>query len=234
MELKLIHDYIIKPRLRSTPGLAEVNAQGGYERQIVVQPNPEQLKSVGISFSELTEVIGETWKMRAAASLNWRGKGHGARRGPRANAEEIADIALRLAEEQPRGMFETWRRWVSAKPSARGLQPITARNRFWARRLCFPVNSRIVAKRVADKLREIQAKLPQGVSIIPVYDRTVLVDRTIRTVETSLFEGAILVVVILLLMLGNWRAALIVALPFRFPSLLPSPAWCKAAFPETS
>ena len=73
-------------------------------------------------------------------------------------------------------------------------------------------NSRLVAKRVAAKLKEIQTKLPAGVQIIPVYDRTELVDRTIRTVETNLFEGAILVVVVLLVMLGNWRAALIVAL----------------------
>jgi cobalt-zinc-cadmium resistance protein CzcA len=73
-------------------------------------------------------------------------------------------------------------------------------------------NSRLVAKRVDAKLKELQPKLPSGVTIIPVYDRTVLVDRTIRTVETSLFEGAILVVVVLLVMLGNWRAALIVAL----------------------
>lgn len=73
-------------------------------------------------------------------------------------------------------------------------------------------NSRLVAKRVDEKLKEIQSKLPAGILIIPVYDRTVLVDRTIRTVETSLFEGAILVVVVLLIMLGNWRAALIVAL----------------------
>ena len=73
-------------------------------------------------------------------------------------------------------------------------------------------NSRLVAKRVDEKLKEIQPKLPAGVTIIPVYDRTVLVDRTIRTVEMSLFEGAVLVVVVLLVMLGNWRAALIVAL----------------------
>ena len=59
MELKLIHDYQIKPRLRSTPGLAEVNSQGGYEKQIVIQPNPEKLKSVGMSFSEIADAIGE-------------------------------------------------------------------------------------------------------------------------------------------------------------------------------
>ena len=59
MELKLVHDYQIKPRLRSTPGLAEVNAQGGYEKQIVIQPNPDKLKSVGMSFSEIAASIGE-------------------------------------------------------------------------------------------------------------------------------------------------------------------------------
>ena len=73
-------------------------------------------------------------------------------------------------------------------------------------------NSRLVANAVSTKLKEIQGRLPSGVHIIPVYDRTVLVDKTIHTVEKNLFEGAILVVVVLLLLLGNWRAALIVAL----------------------
>src|SRR5688572_17603310 len=59
MELKLLHDYVIKPRLRSTPGIAEVNSSGGYEKQIVIHPNPEKLKSVGMSFSEIAESIGE-------------------------------------------------------------------------------------------------------------------------------------------------------------------------------
>jgi cobalt-zinc-cadmium resistance protein CzcA len=73
-------------------------------------------------------------------------------------------------------------------------------------------NSRIIAKRVAEKLDELAPKLPPGVTITTVYDRTDLVDRTIATVEKNLFEGAILVVVVLLGLLGNWRAALIVAL----------------------
>ena len=59
MELKLIHDYVIKPRLRSTPGLAEVNSSGGYEKQILIQPNPDKLKSVGMSFREIADSIGE-------------------------------------------------------------------------------------------------------------------------------------------------------------------------------
>lgn len=74
MELKLIHDYLIKPRLRSTPGLAEVNVSGGYEKQIVIQPNPDKLKSVGMSFSEIAEAIGENVENAGGSVIQLEGK----------------------------------------------------------------------------------------------------------------------------------------------------------------
>src|SRR6185436_2544146 len=79
-------------------------------------------------------------------------------------------------------------------------------------------NSRVVAERVKARLAEIQTKLPEGVESQIQYDRSQLIDRTIQTVKTNLFEGAILVVAVLLALLGNWRAALIVAtaIPLAF------------------
>jgi len=214
MELKLIHDYVIKPRLRSTPGLAEVNASGGYERQIVVQPDPDKLKSVGLSFGELAEVIGENVENAGGGIIQLGGETVTVRAAGRVQTvQEIAGIPLRFGGRATPLHVHDVAEVAIGKAVRTGASTYNGDECVLGSALMLAGdNSRIVAKRVAEKLKEMQTKLPQGVTIIPVYDRTVLVERTIRTVETSLFEGAILVVVILLLMLGNWRAALIVAL----------------------
>ncbi len=214
MELKLIHDYIIKPRLRSTPGLAEVNASGGYEKQIVVQPNPDKLKSVGMSFSEIAEAIGENVENAGGSVIQLGGETLTVRAAGRVQTvEEIERLPLKFGSRSTPLRVRDVADVGIGKAVRNGTATYNGEEALLGAALMLAgENSRLVAKRVDDKLKEIQPKLPAGVTIIPVYDRTVLVDRTIRTVETSLFEGAILVVVVLLVMLGNWRAALIVAL----------------------
>lgn len=222
MELKLIHDYTIKPRLRSTPGLAEVNAQGGYEKQIVIQPNPEKLKSVGMSFTEIAEAVGENVENAGGSVIQLGGEQVVVRAAGRVQtAEEIANLPLKFgARATPLRVRDVAEVGIG-KAVRTGTATYKGEEAVLGSALMLAgENSRLVAKRVDEKLKEIQAKLPGGVEIIPVYDRTVLVDRTIRTVETSLFEGAILVVVVLLVMLGNWRAALIVALAIPLSLLM--------------
>ncbi len=214
MELKLIHDFLIKPRLRSTPGIAEVNTSGGYEKQIVVAPNPDKLKSVGLSFSEVAEAVGENVENAGGSVIQLGGEQVVVRAAGRVQTiEEIENLplkfgarptALRVKDVATVGIGKAVRTGASTHNGEEAV--------LGSALMLAGENSRLVAKAVAAKLKEIQPKLPAGVEIITVYDRTVLVDRTIRTVETSLFEGAILVVVVLLIMLGNWRAALIVAL----------------------
>ncbi len=222
MELKLIHDYLIKPRLRSTPGLAEVNTTGGYEKQIVVQPNPDKLKSVGMSFSEIAAAIGENvenagggviqlggeqvtvraaGRVQSAADIEQLPLKFGARATP-LRVRDVADVRVGQAVRTGTGTY-------NGEEAVLGSALMLAGG-----------NTRVVAKAVSTKLREIQTRLPNGVRIIPVYDRTDLVDHTVRTVETSLFEGAILVVVVLLALLGNWRAAFIVALAIPLSLLM--------------
>lgn len=214
MELKLIHDYVIKPRLRSTPGLAEVNTSGGYEKQIVVQPNADKLKSVGLSFSEIAEAIGENVENAGGSVIQLAGEQVVVRAAGRVQTiQEIENLplkfggrptALRVKDVADVGIGKAVR---TGSSTYNGEEAVLGSALMLAGE-----NSRLVSKAVAAKLQEIRPRLPSGVQIVPVYDRTVLVDRTIRTVETSLFEGAILVVVVLLVMLGNWRAAFIVAL----------------------
>ncbi|MDX1951041.1 MAG: CusA/CzcA family heavy metal efflux RND transporter [Verrucomicrobiota bacterium] len=214
MELKLVHDYIIKPRLRSTPGLAEVNSSGGYEKQILIQPNPDKLKSVGMSFSEIADSIGENVENAGGSVIQLGGEQVAVRAAGRVQTvEEIERLPLKFgARATPLRVGDVAE--VSIGKAVRtGASTYNGEETVLGSALMLAgENSRLVAKAVAAKLKEIQVKLPAGIEVIPVYDRTVLVDRTIRTVETSLFEGAILVVVVLLVMLGNWRAALIVAL----------------------
>lgn len=222
MELKLIHDYQIKPRLRATPGLAEVNAQGGYEKQIVIQPHPDKLKSVGMSFSEIAAAVAENVENAGGSVIQLGGEQVAVRAAGR--VQTIADIErlplkfgarptpLRVGDVADVGIGSPVR---TGAATYNGEEAVLGGALMLAGE-----NSRVVAKAVDEKLREIQATLPAGVVIIPVYDRTVLVDQTIRTVEKSLFEGAVLVVAILFIMLGNWRAALIVSLAIPLSLLL--------------
>ena len=214
MELKLIHDFLIKPRLRSTPGLAEVNTSGGYEKQIVVQPNPDKLKSVGLSFSEVAEAVGENVENAGGSVIQLGGEQVMVRAAGRVQTiEEIANLPLKFGARPTVLRVKDVAEVGIGKAVRTGASTYNGEEAVLGSALMLAgENSRLVAKAVAAKLKEIQPKLPAGVEIITVYDRTVLVDRTIRTVETSLFEGAILVVVVLLIMLGNWRAAFIVAL----------------------
>ena len=214
MELKLIHDFLIKPRLRSTPGIAEVNTSGGYEKQIVVAPNPDKLKSVGLSFSEIAEAVGENVENAGGSVIQLGGEQVVVRAAGRVQTiEEIENLPLKFGARPTALRVKDVATVGIGKAVRTGASTYNGEEAVLGSALMLAgENSRLVAKAVAAKLKEIQPKLPAGVEIITVYDRTVLVDRTIRTVETSLFEGAILVVVVLLIMLGNWRAALIVAL----------------------
>ena len=222
MELKLVHDYLIKPRLRSTPGLAEVNSQGGHEKQIVVQPNPDKLKSVGMSFGEIAGSIGENVENAGGSVIQLGGEQVVVRAAGRVqSAEDIGNLPLKFGSRATPLRVRDVAEVVTGKAVRTGAATYNGNEAVLGSALMLAgENSRIVARRVDDKLKEIQRKLPAGVRIIPVYDRTVLVDRTIHTVETSLFEGAVLVVVVLLVMLGNWRAALIVALAIPLSLLL--------------
>ncbi|MDP3920375.1 MAG: CusA/CzcA family heavy metal efflux RND transporter [Candidatus Omnitrophota bacterium] len=214
MELKLIHDFLIKPRLRSTRGIAEVNSSGGYEKQIVIEANPDKLKSVGMSFSEIAASIGENVENAGGSVIQIGGEQVAVRAAGRVQTlAEIEQLPLKFGARATPLRVKDVADVVIGKAVRNGASTYNGEECVLGSALMLAgENSRLVAKAVAEKLKELETKLPEGVKIIPVYDRTKLVDRTIHTVESSLFEGAILVVVVLLVMLGNWRAAIIVAL----------------------
>lgn len=220
MQLKLIHDYIIKPKLRTVPGIAEVNSQGGYEKQFVVIARPEKLIGSGITFKDLADTIKENVENAGGGVVQIGGEQIAIRADGRVKTtDEIANLPvkfragtspLRIKDLADVGIGSGVRTGAATYNGNEAVLGATL--------MLTGENSRIVAKRVAAKLKEIQDKLPEGVEITTVYDRTELVDKTIATVQRNLFEGAILVVAGLLLLLGNWRAALIVsvAIPLSF------------------
>jgi cobalt-zinc-cadmium resistance protein CzcA len=220
MELKLIHDFVIKPQLRTIPGIAEVNASGGYEKQIVILPNPEKLLATGLTFGEIANVVKENVENAGGGSVQVGGEQIAIRASGRVqNAQEVSGLPVKFRA----GTSPLLIRDVAEVTIGSSIRTGSATNDgeeavLGATLMLSGENSRIVAKRVAAKLEEVKPKLPEGVEITTVYDRTDLVDRTISTVEKNLFEGAIFVVVVLLFLLGNWRAALIVssAIPLAF------------------
>ena len=221
MELKSIHDFIVKPALRTVPGIAEVNASGGHEKQIVVQPKPDALLATGVTFTDLTEVIRENVENAGGGSVQIGGEQLSIRSDARVQtAEEIAQLPIKFRGALAAPLLVRDVAEVGIGTSLRtGSATYNGREAvLGAALMLVDENSRIVARRVATKLKEIAPKLPAGVAITTLYDRTDLVDRTIATVRTNLFEGAILVVAVLFALLGNWRAALIVslAIPLSF------------------
>jgi cobalt-zinc-cadmium resistance protein CzcA len=214
MALRQIQEYSVKPLLRATPGIAEVNTSGGYEKQFVVQPDPARLASAGLSLDRLAEVIQQNTRNAGGGFVEIGGEQLILRATSRVTtAEEIAKLPLKFAgavrpillgEVATVGVGSAFRTGAS---SFEGDEALVG-----AAIMLAGENSRLVAQSVREKLINIQKKLPAGVIIEPLYDRSDLVNRTIQTVEKNLVEGAILVIVVLFALLGNWRAAFIVAL----------------------
>ena len=214
MELREIQEYVVKPLLRTVPGIAEINESGGYEKQFVVQPKPDALAQVGMTFSELAELVGQNVENTGGGIINRGAEQLTIRAVSRVkDAEEIANLPLKfgagvkpllvkdVAEVKIGTNFRTGAATLNGHETVIGTTM-----------MLLGENSREVAERVKTRIAEINTKLPEGVEIQAQYDRSQLIDRTVRTVRNNLFEGAVLVVAVLLGLLGNWRAALIIAL----------------------
>lgn len=213
-ELKLLQEYTIKPLLRATPGVAEVNTSGAYERQILIAPDPSKLQAANLTFDELAEKIRANTENAGGGLLEISGEQLAIRADGRVHTpEEIANLPLKYrAGDEPMTVRDVAEvgigtRFRTGASTADGEEALLGGAIMLAGE-----NSRLVARAVASKLDEIRAKMPESVELKTVYDRSDLVHATIRTVRTNLFEGAILVVVVLFCLLGNFRAACIVAL----------------------
>ena len=214
MDLRDAHEYIVKPFLRTIPGVAEVNSSGGYERQLVILPKPAALMNAGLTFGELADIIAKNVD-NAGGGVIERGIDRVLIRSVTkvASVQDIAQLPVKFAAgvEPIRvkdlaevGIGSNVRTGCAVENGEEAVLGTVM--------MLVGENSRIISKRVEEKLQELQKKLPEGLVIRIQYARSEVVDRTIETVQHNLFEGAILVIAVLLMLLGNWRAALIVAL----------------------
>ncbi len=214
VELKLIQDYLIKPMLRSVPGVAEVNTSGGYEKQIVIRPDVNKLRSVGLSVGDLAEKIAENTDNAGGGLLEIGGEQVSIRSNGRVtDMEQISNLPVIFqAGTEPLlvkdlAVVEIGSAIRTGASTEDGEEALLG-----GALMLIDENSRTVSRDVAQRIEEIQEKLPAGIEIRSVYDRSDVVNATIKTVRNNLLEGAVLVMVVLFLLLGNVRAALLVAL----------------------
>ncbi|MBL9146053.1 MAG: efflux RND transporter permease subunit [Verrucomicrobiaceae bacterium] len=214
MQLREAQEYIVKPMLRTVPGVAEINSSGGYQRQVVVEPDLAKLSAASLTLAELADVIRANAENAGGGIISKDGKQLTIRAVSRVQSpDEIADLPVKYgaAVEPIRvkdlAKVELGERYRTGAATYNGEECVLG-----TVMMLSGENARVVCQRVAPRLEEVRMKLPAGMKLTSVYQRSELVDRTIGTVKHNLFEGAALVIVVLLLLLGNWRAAIIVAL----------------------
>ena len=212
MYLRTVQDWVVRPQLRQTPGVVEVNTIGGYTKQFHVLPDPVVLRAYDLTFPDIVDILLRNNSNVGAGYIERYGGQYLVRSpGQVANLEDLRGITVTHRNGVPVSLSEvaeiTLGSELRAGAATQDGQEVVLGTVF----MLVGENSRVVAAATAKRLEEIRETLPPGVEVNPLYDRTKLVDETIRTVATNLTEGAILVVVILFLLLGNWRGALLTA-----------------------
>lgn len=212
-DLRTIQDWIIRPQLVNIPGITEINSIGGYEREYQIAPDPSKLLAFKVTLNDVIQALernnlnagagyiernGEQWLVRSPGQLK--------------NLDDIRDVVITKRDDAPVRISDVadvfyGKQLRTGAATRDGIETVLG-----TAFMLIGENSRIVAKKVGERLIEVNKSLPQGIVAEPVYDRTTLVDKTINTVRKNLFEGAVLVIVVLFALLGNFRAAFITAL----------------------
>ena len=213
MYLRTVQDWIIRPQLKGVTGVAEVDAIGGYEQQYQVQPDPQKLLSLGLTFSDVINALERNNTSVGAGYIEQKGESYIVRADGRLEtAADIGDVIIANRNGVPVYLKDVaevgiGRELRTGSASENGYEVVVGTTM-----MLKGGNSRIVSAAVDEKIKTISKSLPPDIAIKTVLNRTVLVDATVKTVVKNLAEGALLVIVVLFLMLGNLRAALITAL----------------------
>ena len=212
MDLRTAHDWIIRPQILRVPGVVEINPIGGYKKEILVAPDPVKLLAYGLGYTDVVKALklnndnrgagfiehnGAQWLMRIpgqAETMDDLGK---------IVIEENDGLPVRIRDIATVGLGKEMRSGAATQNGHEVVMSTVF--------MLIGENSRTVSKAIAEKLEDIKASLPTGITATAVYDRTGLVEKTLATVRTNLVEGALLVIVVLFVFLGNVRAALLTA-----------------------
>jgi cobalt-zinc-cadmium resistance protein CzcA len=212
-DLREIQDWIIKPQLRNVAGVTEINSIGGYAKEYHVTPNPSKLSSYHLTFQDIVNALDRNNSNVGAGYIEKRGEQFLIRApGQVRSIEDMQNVIVSTVKDVPIRVRD-----VAEVAVGRELRTgaATDNGREVVLGTVFMLigqNSRMVSQAVDKKMAQINRTLPAGVKAITVYDRTVLVDKAINTVKKNLLEGAVLVIAVLFLFLGNIRAALITAM----------------------
>jgi heavy metal efflux system protein len=211
-ELRTLHDWVVRPQMRTIPGVAEVNTIGGYTKQYHVTPNVQQLAVMRLSLTDVVEALERNNANQGAGYVERTGEQILIRvPGQAATEVDLSQIIIATRGGVPIRVGDVAEVVIGSElrtgAATENGKEIVLGTIF----MLTGQNPRVVAQAAAERLEQATKSLPPGVIAHPLYDRTKLVDRTIATVEKNLAEGALLVIVILFLLLGNIRAALITA-----------------------
>ncbi|WP_076411610.1 efflux RND transporter permease subunit [Shewanella sp. UCD-KL12] len=212
-DLRTIQDWIIRPQLVKVPGVTEINSLGGYEREYQVAPDPAKLLAFKITVDDLITALERNNRNAGAGYIERNGEQWLVRSpGQLKDLEEIRQVVITKRDDAPVRIGDVadvfYGKQLRTGAATQNGQETVLGTAF----MLLGENSRVVAKEVGDRLEQVNNSLPAGIIAEAVYDRTGLVDKAIATVQKNLFEGAVLVIVVLFALLGNFRAALIAAL----------------------
>jgi len=213
MDLREIQDWIVKPQLRNVPGVTEINTIGGHDKAFQVAPDPAKMVAHGLSLQDLVTALERNNANVGAGYIERRGEQYLIRAPGQVTG--LADIGA-IVVKQAQGVNVRIRdvaevvlgQALRTGAATENGQEVVLGTVF----MLIGENSREVSRAVDVRLQQVNKSLPPGVIAKTVYDRTVLVDKAIATVKRNLFEGAVLVIVVLFAFLGNFRAALITAM----------------------
>jgi len=212
-DLREIQDWIIKPQLRQVEGVTEINSIGGYAKEYHITPDPVKLSAHGLGLKDVVTAIDRNNGNAGAGYIERKGEQFLIRApGQVRTLDDIRNTILNNVQGVPIRVrdvadVEIGRELRSGAATANGHEAVLG-----TVFMLIGENSRTVSRAVAQRMEAVNRSLPAGVTAVPVYDRTVLVDKAIATVKKNLLEGAVLVIVVLFLFLGNLRAALITAM----------------------
>lgn len=212
MDLREIQDWIVRPQLQRVPGVAEINSIGGYNKTYIVSPDLNRLQQLNLSLTTLQQALTDNNENRGAGFMEDNGQQLTVRvPGMLSSIQDIENVTLETKSGLPIRVSDVAKVSIGHDLRTGGATYNGEETVLGIAMMMMGENSKTVAQALDAKVAQIQTSLPAGVVLETVYNRSTLVDRAIQTVAKNLIEGAILVIVVLFIFLGNFRAALITA-----------------------